>query len=532
MFARSSRVAVLSAVALVCSACSGAPGQQGTSPAPSTSALSATAPVRANARPGGPSLLPADIDDPASRRVAELIYRSLFVADAKGKLLPAVATTMTSDDGRVWRIETDPNAVFSTGETITAQTVADSWAFTAARTHQRRAATPLDRIEGYPGNGTSLPGVEVIDAHTLEVTLAAPTPGYDTMAGDLTLVPLPSAERADPARAAVRPAGNGPYLLGDDWTGGGTYTLRPSGAYTGKDQPANTGLTFTTYPTLEQAYLAFGRGELDVLDELPPSRAPETRATGGTTVATQPVGVTQSLDFPMTEATWTGARGRERRAAISMAIDRAAAATAYAGARTPATDLAAPVVEGYSADMCGTLCSHDPRTAARMWQPVATDRLEVAYAADGTDEISARQVCAGVEDALTVPCTLTPYPNQSALAHAVRSGTVNGPYIRTWQMTRRSLGGFLAPRYSPGAAQNWGGWTDRLAQTQLQIATTAPTETATAAYQAAERLVLASLPSVPLWSINATTTAQDTVDEVLTDATGEPVYRLITRPGA
>lgn len=523
------RQALAGAAALALAGCSSAPDTEAPPTTPASSPVAADAPIRANARPGGPSLLPSDIEDPATEQVARLIYRGLFAADAAGKLIPAVATTMTSDDGVRWLIETDPAATFADGSPITAQVLADSWAFTAARAAEKDVATPLARIRGYPGDGARLPGVRVVDERSLVITLAAPTPTYDALAGDLAFVPLPAAHRADPEAAAVRPVGNGPYALTAKWSGGSTYTLRPNSTYRGADQPQNTGIEFTTYPTIGEARAAFLAGELDVLDEMPPTPG---RPASGATVANQPVGVTQSLDFPLTEPTWTGRRGLARRAAISRALDREAAAGAYNGARIPATGLAAPVVEGYSADVCGALCTHDPAGAAARWQPVAVASLDVAYAADGTDGVAARQVCADVEESLDIPCTTTAYPHTAALASAVRSGKVNGPYIRTWRMAQRSLGGFLMPRYASGAAQNWGEWTDRLAHAQLLAATSASRESATAAFQAAERFVLASLPSVPLWSVNATTASSPNVVGVVTDSSGIPVYGAITRPSS
>ncbi len=517
-------------VALSSAACTNEPGPE----APPTSSVAApppNAPIRANARPGGSSLLPSDLTDETTRRLASLIYRGLVAYDAKGKATPALATSLTSTDGLVWTIRLSPGAEFADSSPITATTFARSWAFTAARTAASGASTPLARIDGYPGDGRSISGVEAVDETTLRVTLSHAAPGFGNELGDPTTVPLPPRAIADPATAAVHPVGNGPYVLDTEWTGGGVYTLRPNGVYSGADKPVNAGLTFHTYTALGQAYDDLVSGNLDLIDELPPDKAAEV-ARVGFTVGRQPVGMAVSLDFPAAAADWAGIAGTHRRYALATAIDRARAAQQdYAGARTPATDLAAPVVDGYSPDLCGDVCAADPEAAAEAWQaagPLAS--LTIAYASDGADVVAVNAICADVTRVLGAACSGTPYPDETSLRTAVRAGEVNGPYLRTWRMRQRSLSGFLVPRFSPGALENWGGYVDPLAQTQLAVAVGAPPATSSAAFGAAQRLILTTLPAIPLWSVNATTTSAKTVTNVLTDAEGVPVYGQIKRP--
>lgn len=510
--------------------CTGVPGTEQPTAASVTPPAPAS-PIRVNARPGREGLLPSDLTDETTRRVASLIYRGLVSTDAKGKPTPALASSLTTTDGSVWTIKLAPGAEFSDSTPITATTFATSWAFTASRTAAAGTSTPLAQIEGYPGDGTALRGVEVLDAQTLQITLSAPSPGFEAELADPSTVPLPPAALADPETAATKPVGNGPYVLATPWTGSGEYTLRPNAVYVGADKPVNAGLTFRTYADLASAYRDLAEGGLDVLDELPPDRAAEV-GKAGYTVGRQPVGMAVSLDFPAGASDWAGTAGLKRRFALATAIDRARIAREdYAGARTPATDLAAPVVEGYSSDLCGDACETDTQTAAETWREAGPlPRVAIAYAADGTDAVAVAAICADVTEALGSECGGTPYPDESALRAAVRDGTVTGPYLRTWKMRQRSLGGFLQPRFSPGAFENWGGYLDVLAQTQLQVASRAPAAGATAAYTAAQRLILATLPSVPLWSVNATTTSAKTVTNVLTDAEGVPVYGQIKRP--
>ena len=519
-------------VALGSAACTRDPGPE-QPPAANATTPAPDSPIRVNARPGGAGLLPSDLTDETTRRVASLIYRGLVSTDAKGKPIPALASSLTTTDGSVWTIQLASGAQFSDSTPITATTFARSWAFTASRTSAAGTSTPLARIEGYPGDGTTLSGVEDVDAQTLKVTLSAPNPAFDAELADPSTVPLPPASLADPARAATRPVGNGPYVLTDPWSGGGQYTLRPNAVYLGADKPVNAGLTFHTYTDLASAYRDLAEGRLDVLDELPPDKAPEV-GKAGFTVGRQPVGMAVSLDFPARGSDWAGESGLQRRFALATTVDRARIGQEdYAGARTPATDLAAPVVDGYSSDLCGDACETDTKGAAETWREAGPlPRIAIAYSADGTDAVAVAAICADITEVLGSECTGAPFADENALRAAVRDGTVTGPYLRTWKMRQRSLGGFLVPRFSPGAFENWGGYVDVLAQTQLQVASSAPATNATAAYTAAQRLILTTLPSIPLWSVNATTTSAKTVTNVLTDAQGVPVYGQIKRPAA
>lgn len=525
-------VALATAVLVGAAACSaGTQPTETTPPAESTASPTATlpplAPIRVNARVGGTSLLPSDVVDPTTRRVAALIYRSLYSLDPKGLQGPAVARSVTSTDQRVWTVTVDPAAQFADGTPIDAQVIADSWAFTAERTARSGVSTPLSTVQGYPGNGTSIPGVTVTGPATLRITLTAPVPQFDTLAADVTLVPVPPKHRENPELGATAPIGNGPYILSAPWTGDGTYTVRPNPFYTGADAPSNGGIEFHTFATLEEAYQALVAGDLDLIDELPPEHSADT-ASADLSLTRQPVGMVQSLDFPATAPTWSSL---PRRTALSLAIDRARiASTEFAGARAPATDLASPVVEGSSPDLCGKLCTQDTETANELWQQAGPVPVEIAHSNDGTAGVAAAAVCEDVAEVLGSPCSPRPYASDQALAAAVASGEVNGPYLRTWTMDHPHLGAFLIPRFTAGARENWGGYRSALTEAQLQVAATAAPESATAAFQQAERLLLRDLPSIPLWSINATTTSAPTVTQVVTSASGAPVYGQITRP--
>ncbi|MBO3133472.1 ABC transporter substrate-binding protein, partial [Dermatophilus congolensis] len=482
----------------------------------------------------GPSLFPADITDDATRRIAQLIYRGLYSIDPKGKAVPGLANTMTTSDHTTWTAKIDPRAQFADGTPITAEDIAASWTLTATRTKTTGVATPLTLIEGYdehdPKNTDPLSGLNVINPTTLQITLTTPTPRFNKLSADITMAPFPAKQRTDPTALATKPTGNGPYRLEKPWTGKGTYTLRPNSTYMSPQQVANTGIEFHTYDNLDTAYLDLRAGKLDVIDELPPNRIQEA-TDAKLQVAQQPVGMNQTLDFPTTPE-WQGIEGRNRKAAIGAALDRnTITETNYDGATTPATDLASPVVDGYSNDICGTLCVHDPDQARALWSPNSPHNITIAYLTNGTEAVSAGAICSALVETLPITCDTRPYPNEQALANVVRNGKINGPYLRTWRMRQRDLGAFLEPRYSPDAQENWNSYTDPLAELHLRLANAATKNSAAmAAQQEAERYILRGLPSLPLWSFNATTTSTSAVTGVVTDPTGVPVYTHITRP--
>ncbi|WP_226344817.1 peptide ABC transporter substrate-binding protein [Agilicoccus flavus] len=596
------------ATALAVGVLTAATGLAGCSPAPAPSPPATpsatptpTTPVSVNTRALAGSLLPADVSDAATARVAALLFRGLVRYDAKGKAQNEVAESITTSDDRVYRVSLEPGWTFSNGSPVTSSSFVDAWNLAARRSSGFYRAYAFSPIVGYdavrapagPAAREDLAGLDVLDARTFTITLDDPDPTFPERLGDPAFAPLPPAALADPASFAAAPVGNGPYRLQTGrWpatgpaasastgassspagTGSAPATsstpsvppeapatsattqaapttagarsgsptvppgtrvrLAPNASYTGGEPARNSAIDLVVYADLDAAYRDFVAGRLDVLDGVAPDRLTEYRQVAEKRAVNQPVGVTDSLVFPLQRAPWTGEAGRQRRLAVSRAVDRAAIARdTFAGTRLAATDLAAPVVEGSSQDLCGAACTHDPAAAAELLREVGgLDDLTIAYAGDGDHGALVTALCADVTTALRIGCRGKPYPNEIALSEALALGTETGPHLQTWRMSRPALAAFLDPRFVPGAAPNTSGYADDVVATHLGTAATASAAGQPQAFQDVEREIMADLPIVPLWSVNATGASSADLGPVRTDAFGAPILGEITRGG-
>lgn len=181
--------------------------------------------------PGGTLRLsmeaPATLDPSLSASVYESLpvnqlFDGLVSMDSSVGLRPALAQTWSlSPDGRVYRFQLRRDARFHDGTPVTAADVA----FTIRRQlcpvrGQRTLVSPyLEIIVGAKafasGQSRLLPGVEILDRHTLEIRLERPYPMFlEVLAVDgLKIVPRGAVEAMGEAGFARSPVGSGPFRL-------------------------------------------------------------------------------------------------------------------------------------------------------------------------------------------------------------------------------------------------------------------------------------------------------------------------------
>ena len=509
------------------------------SPAPST-------PIAVSADTMATDLRPANIEDPSTERVVGLLLRGLVRYDAKGKAVDEAAASIDTTDNRVYQVRLQPDWTFADGEAVTSRSFVDAWNYAArveSGQYRARAFAPIlgyDAVRqrpGTPGAARDLAGLSIVDERTFTITLTQPQPGFADGLGDLAFAPLPRAALADPTAWSRQPIGNGPYRHEGAWPqspgAGTTIALRPNPRYRGTAAPQNAGIDFHVYDSPRTAYTDFAAGRLDVLDRVPVDRLSTYRTDFGARAVNQPIGVAQSLVFPLERDPWQGRAGVLRRRAVSTAIDRADLTDrVLAQTGLPATDLSAPVVDGYSPDLCTTWCRHDAETATETLAQAGglAQPLTIAFAADSGDAPLVATMCEAVRTSLRVECTPRPHPTLLALREAVALGKETGPYLETWRMRRPTLAAFLVPRFATGSPDNGSGYSDALVDTRLSTASTAPLTRQASDYQDVEAQILADLPVVPLWSRNAVGATGPDGTQVRTDVFGSPVYAEIRRP--
>ncbi len=487
------------------------------------------------------TVMPTDTRDPYGMRVAALTHRGLMRYDVKGKAVPEVAESVRSDDDRVFVVTLREDAMFSTGEMITATTFVKSWNWVADPVNRQAGAAALAPIAGWDqvragqpvaGRKPTLHGLRVVDPHTLRITLKTPTRDFASRLADLPFVPLPAAALTDAAGFAANPIGNGPYRLEGNWRTRPYLSLVRNPMYRGDDAPRNDGLVlrYTTDPSA--TYQALRSGAVDVVDSMPLDALATYRSELRLKAVNQPVGVTQSLAFPVRLAPWNSTPGLLVRRAIAQAIDRDELVDQFfAQTRQRATDLATPVVDGYSDRMCGDWCTHDPAKAKAALKAAGgfTGPLRIAYPGDQDDAAWVAAVCDQITAQLAIPCQPQPYPNQATYLSAIASGAMTTPFVATTTMSTPNLAGFITPRFRAGSAFNDTGYAGPRVQ-QLIAEGADPTGNPLQPYLDAERQLLQDLPAIPLWTVNATGGFGEDVEGFKFDVFGQPVYTELSRP--
>ena len=173
-----------------------------------------------------PSYDPQLVEDVEGASVARDLFEGLMNDDAEGNLVPGVATGFeVSDDGLVYTFTLRENAMWSNGDTVTAndfvygiqraanpETASEyAWFLEVAGILNAGAVTagemPLEEL-----------GVRAIDDFTLELTIDAPRPYFPQTATFPTLFPAHQASLEANGADAMKPGNivsNGAYVLSE-----------------------------------------------------------------------------------------------------------------------------------------------------------------------------------------------------------------------------------------------------------------------------------------------------------------------------
>ena len=144
---------------------------------------------------------PASLDPAKAVGLPEIqVIRDLFEGlvnqDAKGNLVPGVATRWQSNDNRVWTFTLRDNARWSDGTPVTAEDFVYSW----QRLVDPKTTSPFAWFAALAGianaqniiDGKAAPetlGVTAVDAHTLRVQLDKPLPWFSNLTASFAFYP-------------------------------------------------------------------------------------------------------------------------------------------------------------------------------------------------------------------------------------------------------------------------------------------------------------------------------------------------------
>ncbi|WP_457629384.1 ABC transporter substrate-binding protein [Oceanithermus sp.] len=273
------------------------------------------------------------------------IFETPFFYNAKGKVVPVLATSIENTDPNTWILKVRQGVKFHDGTTMTAEDVAFS--ITRAATH------PKSQMKGYVGKVSS---ATAIDEYTVEIKTKVPDPLLPAHLDHAAVIPKAYFEKVGEEGFAKHPIGTGPYKF-VEWLNADHLTLVRFEDYWGT-KPDFKNVTLKNIPQGATRVAGLLSGEIDIAEKVLPQDFARVERSGRATVKQTP-GVRViyvAMDYWReygSEGLPEGAKNPfldpEARKAIYMAIDEEAIVKKImGGAATVAPQFLAPVHEGYS----------------------------------------------------------------------------------------------------------------------------------------------------------------------------------------
>jgi oligopeptide transport system substrate-binding protein len=293
--------------------------------------------------------------DVPGQDVIEDLFEGLTTLDARGKIVPGVATSWTvSPDGKAWTFHLRPNARWSNGDPVTAADFVYAWRREVDPKTGAEYAEALSPIVNALAIATGKApvdslGATAVDPLTLQVALNAPTPYLLSLLADNYLQPLHRATIDRYGESWTRPGhmvSDGPFEL-QGLVIGDRITLVKNPYYW---DSAHVRLSRVIYYPLDNEATQLARylaGDLQFTDGFDSSQYHWLKSHLGGQVMIGPYFGTVMLAFNVTAPPF--AHNRDLRLALSMAIDRKILAEKLSqGLVAPAYQLMPPLA-GYRA---------------------------------------------------------------------------------------------------------------------------------------------------------------------------------------
>ena len=525
------------ASALVLSGCSTGGGDTG-------GGGSSDAIITANGSEPQNPLIPANTNETGGGKIIDSIFAGLVYYTAEGAPENDVAESIEgNDDKTVYTIKLKDGQKFTNGEDVTASSFVDAWDWNALASNATLNSYFFEDIEGFSyDEDVSLKesgGLVVVDDSTFEIHLKSSLADYPLRLGYSAYYPLPTAFFDDQEAFGENPIGNGPYMLDGEgaWQHNEKIDLVKNPDYDGGRKAQNGGLSIVFYTTQEAAYADLLGGNLDVLDQIPPSALTTYKDELGDRYIDQAAAIFQSFTIPARLPHFSGEEGELRRAAISMAINRDEITDViFDGTRTPAHDFTSPVIDGYSEDVPGSdvLLFNEDEAKAKWAEADAISpwdgSFQIAYNADGGHQEWVDAVTNSIKNVLGIDASGAPYPTFAEVRTAITDRSIQTAFRTGWQADYPGLFNFLGPIYGTNAGSNDGDYSNPDFDALLKQGSSASdTDEANKYFQQAQEILFKDLPAIPLWYSSVQGGYSEAVDNVAIDWHSVPLYYQITK---
>ena len=300
------------------------------------------------------TLDPSLNEDVAAYSVADDLFEGLVRLDAAGTVVPGVASSWESSaDGLTWRFHLRPEARWSNGDPVRAEDFVFAWRrlLDPATGSANRAQFAPIAGAGDILAGTAPPtalGARALDARTLVVSLASPTPHFLYLLTVCWFMPLHEPTVRQYGADWTQPGnivGNGAFVL-QSRTASGPITLARNPHYWDAGAVKLQGVTYHPVVDTAAATARFLAGDLDITDRFQIEDMDWLRRDLGDQVRLDEYFATYMIAMNVTRAPFNDIRVRR---AMVMALDRdVLTGKLLKGKYSPAHGIVAPL-PGYGA---------------------------------------------------------------------------------------------------------------------------------------------------------------------------------------
>ncbi len=304
-----------------------------------------------------PSLDPVHITDTVSHAVASELFDGLVAFDRDLKIRPAIARRwLISGDGRTYTFELRRDVKFHNGRTVTAEDFRYSFEHLLDPETRSERTWILEKLLGarkfMAGKASAVHGIQVLDLHTLRLTLERPFAPFLSLLAypAASVVPREVVERWG-RQFSSHPVGTGPFRF-REWRHDDRVVVEANRDYF-QDPPYLDRIVFRVIPDAMTRFQEFKAGNLDHTD-IPTGlfRVILNDPSLAKTLASHPSLGINAVQFNLERPPFRG--NRKLRQAFNYAVDKSAIAKVILEGRVlPARSILPPGLLGHDSELRG-----------------------------------------------------------------------------------------------------------------------------------------------------------------------------------
>jgi oligopeptide transport system substrate-binding protein len=300
------------------------------------------------------SLDPQKIEGVPESNIILNLLEGLTTTDNQGHVVPGVAESWQSAQGKIWTFTLRKEAKWSNGEPVTAEDFVYSW----QRLVDPKTASPYASYLQYAHienidailSGKKKPdtlGIKALDEHHLQIMLSEPVPYFIALTAHTSLKPVNRKAIEQWGEQWTQPAhyvGNGAYTL-SEWIINEKILLKRNNGYWNNAKTVIDTATFLPIASETSDVNRYRSGEIDMTNSaLPPDLFPTLKKTLGAQVHISPLLCTFYYELNNKRAPFNDPRVRT---AVKLTLDRNIITDKIMGqGQIPAGGFTPPFIDG------------------------------------------------------------------------------------------------------------------------------------------------------------------------------------------